>query len=51
MMIYIWIAAGVVFIFLIGIRIIRPTHRGLVERLGRYNRFVKAGFQWVIPGI
>ncbi len=51
MMFYIWIAGGVVFIFLIGIRIIRPTHRGLVERLGRYNRFVKAGFQWVIPGI
>ncbi len=38
-------------LFLAGIRIIRPTHRGLVERLGRYNRFAKAGFQWVIPAI
>ncbi len=46
-----WIAIVVIVIFLSGIRIIRPTHRGLVERLGRYNRFVKAGFQWVMPAI
>ncbi|MGD1009562.1 MAG: SPFH domain-containing protein [Candidatus Aminicenantales bacterium] len=46
-----WIAIAVIVIFLSGIRIIRPTHRGLVERLGRYNRFVKAGFQWIIPAI
>jgi len=47
----IWIGIVVIILFLSGIRIIRPTHRGLVERLGRYNRFVKAGFQWVIPAI
>jgi len=47
----IWLVIVGVFIFLAGIRIIRPTHRGLVERLGRYNRFAKAGFQWVIPVI
>ena len=47
----IWIAIVIIVIFLAGIRIIRPTHRGLVERLGRYNRFAKAGFQWVIPAI
>jgi regulator of protease activity HflC (stomatin/prohibitin superfamily) len=47
----IWIGIVVIVIFLSGIRIIRPTHRGLVERLGRYNRFVKAGFQWVMPAI
>ena len=51
MAIVIWIAIIVVVIFLAGIRIIRPTHRGLVERLGRYNRFSRAGFQWVIPAI
>jgi regulator of protease activity HflC (stomatin/prohibitin superfamily) len=51
MAIVIWIAIIVVIVFLAGIRIIRPTHRGLVERLGRYNRFAKAGFQWVIPAI
>ena len=48
---FIWVGIVVIVIFLSGIRIIRPTHRGLVERLGRYNRFVKAGFQWVIPAI
>ncbi len=38
-----------IFFFLIGIRIIRPTHRGLIERLGKYNRFANPGFQYVIP--
>jgi regulator of protease activity HflC (stomatin/prohibitin superfamily) len=32
-----------------GIRIVRPTHRGLVERLGKYNHFADSGFHWVIP--
>jgi regulator of protease activity HflC (stomatin/prohibitin superfamily) len=39
----------VFFIFLLGIRIVRPTHRGLVETLGRYRRFAQPGFNWVIP--
>jgi regulator of protease activity HflC (stomatin/prohibitin superfamily) len=38
-----------VFIFLLGIRIVRPTHRGLVERLGKYHRFAHAGFNWIVP--
>ena len=38
-----------VFIFFLGIRIVRPTHRGLVERLGKYNRFAKPGFNWIFP--
>jgi len=38
-----------VFEFLFGIRIVRPTHRGLVERLGKYKRFARAGFNWIIP--
>jgi len=37
--------------FLAGIRIIRPTHRGLVERLGKYRRFARPGFNWVMPFI
>jgi regulator of protease activity HflC (stomatin/prohibitin superfamily) len=47
------IAAGVflLFVFFAGIRIVRPTHRGLIERLGRYNRFARSGFNWLIPGI
>ena len=26
-----------------GIRVVRPTHRGLVERFGRYNRYAEPG--------
>jgi regulator of protease activity HflC (stomatin/prohibitin superfamily) len=47
------VAAGciIMFLFLVGIRIVRPTHRGLVERLGRYQRFANPGFHWIIPVI
>ena len=38
-------------IFFLGIRIVRPTHRGLVERLGKYVRFANPGFHWVFPVI
>ncbi|MCK5177935.1 MAG: hypothetical protein KAR32_00260 [Candidatus Omnitrophica bacterium] len=31
-------------IFFLGIRIIRPIRRGLIERLGKYNRFANPGF-------
>ncbi|MBN1507249.1 MAG: SPFH/Band 7/PHB domain protein [Sedimentisphaerales bacterium] len=41
--------AAVVVIFLSGIRIVRPTHRGLIERLGKYRRFAAPGFNWIIP--
>jgi regulator of protease activity HflC (stomatin/prohibitin superfamily) len=41
----------VVLIFFAGIRIVRPTHRGLIERLGKYNRFAMPGFHYIIPGI
>ena len=37
------------FLFVFGIRIVRPTHRGLIERLGKYNRFANMGFNWIIP--
>jgi regulator of protease activity HflC (stomatin/prohibitin superfamily) len=39
----------VVLFFLLGIRIVRPTHRGLVERWGKYNRYAEPGFRWIIP--
>ena len=39
------------FLFLIGIRIVRPTHRALIERLGKYKRFANPGFHWIIPVI
>ena len=53
---YIWIVVGAVLVIiatliLMGIRIVRPTHRGLVERLGKYSRFSQPGFHVIIPGI
>jgi regulator of protease activity HflC (stomatin/prohibitin superfamily) len=41
----------VLIFFLSGMRIIRPTHRGLVERLGRYHHFADPGFHFIIPGL
>ena len=38
-----------VLLFFAGIRIVRPTHRGLIERLGKYRKFAQPGFHWVIP--
>jgi regulator of protease activity HflC (stomatin/prohibitin superfamily) len=49
--IYVLIVAIAVVIFFSGIRIVRPTHRGLIERLGKYRRFGKPGFHWIIPVI
>jgi regulator of protease activity HflC (stomatin/prohibitin superfamily) len=43
--------AVILFIFISGIRIIRPTHRGLIERLGKYSRFAESGFHWIMPVI
>jgi regulator of protease activity HflC (stomatin/prohibitin superfamily) len=40
-----------IILFFAGIRIVRPTHRGLVETLGKYTNFAQPGFHWIIPGI
>ena len=49
------VAVVVVIIVLVlaalGVRIVRPTHRGLVERLGKYNRYANPGLHIIIPGI
>jgi regulator of protease activity HflC (stomatin/prohibitin superfamily) len=50
-MIYIVISVAVVLIFFWGIRIVRPTHRALIERLGKYIHFAQPGFHWIIPVI
>ncbi|MDO8747854.1 MAG: SPFH domain-containing protein [Candidatus Omnitrophota bacterium] len=47
---YLIFIAGIV-VFFSGIKIVRPTHRGLIERLGKYSRFAQAGFHWIIPVI
>ena len=45
------VGAAVIAVFFAGIRIVRPTHRGLIERLGKYRSFAEAGFHWIIPVI
>jgi regulator of protease activity HflC (stomatin/prohibitin superfamily) len=40
---------AILVIFFLGIRIVRPTERGLIERLGKYNSFAEPGFHWIIP--
>jgi regulator of protease activity HflC (stomatin/prohibitin superfamily) len=45
------IIIGAIVLFFAGIRIVRPTHRGLIERLGKYSRLANPGFHWVIPMI
>ncbi len=38
-------------LFFLGVKIVRPTHRGLIERLGRYQKYAEPGFHWIIPFI
>ena len=35
--------------FFWGIKIVRPTHKGLIERLGKYYKLAQPGFHWIIP--
>lgn len=48
---YLYLIIPIVILFFIGIRIVRPTERGLIERLGKYHSFAKPGFHWIIPVI
>jgi regulator of protease activity HflC (stomatin/prohibitin superfamily) len=48
---YVYLIIIIVLIFFSGIRIVRPTHRGLIERLGKYHFFAMPGFHWIIPVI
>ena len=41
----------IVLFFFAGVRILRPTHRGLIERLGKYAGYAAPGFNWVFPFI
>ncbi|MHB1485112.1 MAG: SPFH domain-containing protein [Saccharofermentanales bacterium] len=51
-MYYLYIIIGIIVIlFLSGIRIVRPTSRGLIETLGKYTKYAQPGFHWVIPAI
>lgn len=46
---YLYLFIPVVIFLLLGIRIVRPTHRGLIERLGKYKKLADPGFHWIIP--
>ena len=38
-------------VFFAGIRIVRPTSRGLIETLGKYSKFAEPGFHWILIGV
>jgi len=48
---YLYLIIPILIILFWGMRVVRPTHRGLIERLGKYRRFAQPGFHWVIPVI
>ncbi len=49
-MFMIWMIIGItLFLGMQGVRIVRPTHRGLVERFGKYKRFAEPGLNWILP--
>jgi len=48
--IYTVAVALIVGYLLLGVRIVRPTHRVLIEFLGKYQKYGGPGFYWVIPG-
>jgi regulator of protease activity HflC (stomatin/prohibitin superfamily) len=47
---YLWyLIIPVVLLLFAGIKIVRPTQRGLIERLGKYRKLANPGFHWIIP--
>ena len=49
MIILIVLIAVFVWITSMGIRIVRPRQKGLIERLGKYRKTADQGFHWIIP--
>jgi len=47
------IVVGIIILAILGraLHIVRPTQRGLVERYGRYHRFVDTGLTFLVPAI
>ena len=39
----------ILYLFFVSLRIVRPTEKGLVERLGKYHRFVEGGITLLFP--
>ncbi len=51
MLLTIIILVIVVVLFVLGVRLVRPFEKGVVERLGKYRRTANPGFNWIIPFI
>jgi len=43
------LAVLLIWIFSMGIRVVRPVEKGLIERLGKYKKTAEQGFHWIIP--
>ena len=41
--------AVIAYSFLVAIKLVRPTEKGLIERLGKYHRFAQGGLTFLIP--
>jgi len=41
----------VILLFFAGVKVVRPTSRGLIETMGKYTKYAEPGFHWVFPGI
>ena len=39
----------IIYAVISSLRIVRPTEKGLVERLGKYHRFVQGGITFLVP--
>ncbi len=39
----------ILYVVLSSLRIVRPTEKGLVERLGKYHRYVQGGLTFLVP--
>jgi regulator of protease activity HflC (stomatin/prohibitin superfamily) len=51
-MIYVYLVIAVVILIVFsGIRVVRPTCRGLIETMGKYSKYAQPGFHWIIPVI
>ena len=47
-----WVMPLIFFVILfivVGIRIVRPLEKGVIERLGKYKKVADQGFHWIIP--
>ena len=43
------VLAIIIYALISSLRIVRPTEKGLVERLGKYHRFVQGGITFLVP--